>query len=55
MWCGTVRHRHRFQNEPDSTPYEEDYKVIVVGAPCVGKTCKYKYNITRDKQINNID
>ncbi|CAL1529561.1 unnamed protein product [Lymnaea stagnalis] len=55
LWCGSARGRERLRSESDSTVYDEEYKIVVVGAKDVGKTAICQVYVGGREEENHCD
>uniref|UniRef100_A0A0B6YQU0 small monomeric GTPase n=1 Tax=Arion vulgaris TaxID=1028688 RepID=A0A0B6YQU0_9EUPU len=55
MWCGPARGRQRLRSESDCSVYDEEYKIVLVGAKDVGKTAICQVYVGGKEQANSCD
>ncbi|BFZ16144.1 hypothetical protein BsWGS_19183 [Bradybaena similaris] len=55
MWCGTERGRERLRSDSDSSVFDEEYQIVVVGAKDVGKTAICQFYIGGKEPENSCE
>ncbi|KAK0068397.1 ras-related protein Rap-1-like isoform X1 [Biomphalaria pfeifferi] len=53
LWCGSAR--ERLHSEGDSSVYEEEYKIVVLGSKDVGKTAICQVYVGGREDVKHID